>query len=166
VSENIARSYVSKTTCELLKDSALYPQAKGKAVVSLAVDCIYYPGVIEYLATQVDSHSTMAAGTFMEYPTKKGVYSYIDGEGSYEIYEKNGVAWVKSTPKDNPHCYEHPVVQLTAPTRITSGQFTAIMMPLDRIAVDMFGHCHMVKFVVIPDCQSPTSRPELPAWKS
>jgi len=162
----IVPSFVTGNTCELLQDSALFPTAKGKNLVALAVDCIYYPGVTDFLAATVDSHSTLAVGTFMEYPTRKGTYQYIDGEGHYEIYDKNGIAMVKSTPKDNPHCYEHPVVQLSTPSRISYRDHTAIIMPLERVAVDGSGRCTMVKFVVIPDRHAPKDRPVLPEWKS
>jgi len=83
----------------------------------VAVDTIYYPGVRACITAHLHRNpDSVAHVVFTAYAQLPGHYSYIDGEGSYCVYEKDAEhpsflgkkkeLWVRNMPNKNER-YEH-----------------------------------------------------------
>lgn len=85
---------------------------KTKATTSF--DSIYYPGVMSGIHHRLQTGQTeVALATFVAYPGLLGrreqtQEKYIDGEGEYYIYKRDGQEYVSSRPRGNTNnSYEH-----------------------------------------------------------
>lgn len=90
----------------------------------------------------------LGALVFVHYPRTVGKYKYIDDEGDFEIFAKNGEAWVRSTPRDNPHGYEHRVLDFNGDCSFKTSHGICVMVEKERF--DIGGGAYLVRAVMIP----------------
>jgi len=106
--------YTSKKKHSWNKDIEL---PKGADIT--AIDTIYYPGVRSAITNHLHNNPrTVAHVVFTAYSQIPGHYSFVDGEGSYCVYEKKlkvpsitgkkTELWVLNMPSENQD-YEHPL---------------------------------------------------------
>ena len=123
----------------------------GSSVLTL--DSLYYPGVPEYCELAV-LQGAKVYGTAHIYPKMRKsdvnrTHRYMDREGQFTTFWKNGEQYVKSSPNANYGPYEHKVLpvysQEIKDTQITPSMYLKVSGSLSTGA-----HSAMIMFELLP----------------
>jgi len=86
-----------------------FPDITNADALLLVNDCIYYPGVSEYIQKEltINPGRVVIVG-YNAYTDMPGTYVYYDGEGTFNVVRRNGCIHIINKPTGNESNYTHP----------------------------------------------------------
>jgi len=101
----------SKPYPVVIYDESVSKDSKFPDHALLAVDCVYYPGVIESIESHLKTYKKQIAYLVYNDVTRKpGTYYYFDRNGICTVYYEGNQMKLNNKPRGNDNAYIHNVL--------------------------------------------------------